>query len=142
MEPLSPNRPLRALVADDNATNQRIAALILAKIGWEVQVVSNGTEAVRAWRDGSFDVILMDCQMPEMDGFDATRAIRAAEPPGTHQAVVALTANFEHSARQRCFSAGMDDYVPKPLSKAALLDVLGRLAEKRLIGWQQPAATT
>ena len=82
---------------------------------------------MRAWRGGSFDIILMDCQMPEMDGFEATRAIRAAEPPGVHQAIVAITANAEHGARQRCLSAGMDDYVSKPLSKAALIEVLERL---------------
>jgi two-component system sensor histidine kinase/response regulator len=127
MDPTPLSRPIRVLVADDNATNQRVATLILAKIGWEAQVVSNGAEAVRAWRGGSFDIILMDCQMPEMDGFEATRAIRAAEPPGVHQAIVAITANAEHGARQRCLSAGMDDYVTKPLSKAALVEMWERL---------------
>ena len=132
MDPLA-TRPLRVLIADDNPTNQRVAELISAKIGWETHLVSNGAEAFRAWRDGSFDIILMDCQMPEMDGFEATRAIRAAEMPGTHQAIVAITANAEQGARQRCLNAGMDDYVSKPVSKAALLEAYARLTERQLV---------
>jgi CheY-like chemotaxis protein len=133
MDPLCLDRPLRVLVAEDNPTNQRVAALMLSKIGCAVQVVGNGAEAVRAWRTGAFDLILMDCQMPEMDGFDATRAIRAAEGSDRHQAIVAITANTEPGARERCLGAGMDDYVSKPLSKAALLDLLTRLGERQPI---------
>jgi two-component system sensor histidine kinase/response regulator len=134
-----PHQTLRVLVAEDNRTNQRVAELLLSKIGWQPVIASTGVEAVHAWREGSFDLILMDCQMPEMDGFEATQVIRAEEPRGTHQPIVAITANAEDGARDRCLSAGMDDYVSKPLSKAALLEVLSRLTKKGLVAGREAA---
>jgi CheY-like chemotaxis protein len=114
----------RVLVAEDNPVNQRVVQGLLAKLGCEVVVVGNGAAAVRAAQASPFDLILMDCQMPELDGFDATHRIRAAEK--TRTPIVALTAGAMMGDRERCLATGMDDYLSKPLRLEDLERVLTR----------------
>jgi signal transduction histidine kinase/ActR/RegA family two-component response regulator len=134
--------PLRVLLVEDNTVNQKVAMFMLAKFGWQGTMAVNGVKAVEAWRAGSFDLILMDCQMPEMDGFQATRAIRESEAPGTHIPIVAVTANAMEGDRERCLEAGMDDYVAKPLTKAGLSSAMGRLVERGLLTAPAPVAVS
>ena len=123
-------RSLCILVAEDNAVNQRVAVRMLEKAGHRVDLVSNGREAVEALGRKPYDLVLMDCLMPQMDGFEATRAIRAAEV-GTvrHVPIVALTANAMQRDREECLAAGMDDYLTKPFTKQALTAAVERWAE-------------
>jgi CheY-like chemotaxis protein len=119
---------LRLLLAEDNEVNQRIGVAMLRRLGDAVLVVENGRDAVEAVRTGDFDAVLMDVQMPEMSGFDATQAIRAGErDTGRHVHIVALTAHAMTGDRARCLEAGMDDYLTKPLTMAALSEVLDRV---------------
>jgi two-component system sensor histidine kinase/response regulator len=116
---------LRVLLAEDNQVNQRLAKRLLEKRGHEVTLASNGREAVEALKDGSYDLVLMDVQMPEMDGIEATLAIRARERRvGGRQLIVALTAHAMKSDEMRCYEAGMDGYISKPIQPAELDDVL------------------
>jgi signal transduction histidine kinase/AmiR/NasT family two-component response regulator len=116
---------LRILLAEDNLVNRAVATGILKKQGHVLVHAGNGGEAVEAFSDGSFDLILMDVQMPEMDGFEATRRIRELEEAtGGHIPIVAMTAHAMAGDRERCLAAGMDDYVSKPLRKEDLLRVL------------------
>ena len=120
-------RSLRIMVAEDNAVNQRVAVRMLEKAGHRVDLVSNGREAVEALDRKAYDLVFMDCLMPEMDGFEATRAIRAAEV-GTdrHVPIVALTANAMQQDREQCLAAGMDDYLAKPTRHEELERALAR----------------
>jgi len=119
---------VRILLAEDNRLNQKIAAAQLGKLGCEVEIVNNGKEAVSAWERAAFDVIFMDYQMPEMDGFEATRKIRALEKERSMQptTIIAMTANAMQRDRESCLQAGMDDYVSKPVDMARLQAVLAR----------------
>jgi len=122
---LKAQAPKPLLLAEDNAINQRVATLVLNKLGYEVDVVENGADAVRQAATGRYALVLMDCQMPEMDGFEATAAIRLAErDSGVHLPIVAMTANAIEGDRERCIAAGMDDYIPKPINADRLRDVL------------------
>lgn len=113
------------LVAEDNATNQRVARLLLERLGCRVDTVANGREAVEAARQGRYDLILMDCQMPELDGYSATRAIRAAEASsGSFTPIVALTANAQRGDSEKCLAAGMNGYLAKPVHREALASVV------------------
>ncbi|HYJ04261.1 MAG TPA: response regulator [Chthoniobacterales bacterium] len=117
--------PLRIVIAEDNLVNRAVATGILKKQGHTLVHAANGREAVDAFRDGSFDLIFMDVQMPEMDGFEATRRIRKLEgSAGGHIRIVAMTAHAMAGDRERCLAAGMDDYVSKPLRKEDLLRAL------------------
>jgi CheY-like chemotaxis protein len=113
--------PLRILLAEDNRVNQRVAVAVLELEGHHVTVAGNGEIAVAAAKASLYDVILMDVQMPVMNGFDATRAIRVHEAiTGTHVAIIAMTAHVMQGDRERCLAAGMDEYLSKPLSREAL----------------------
>jgi CheY-like chemotaxis protein len=118
----------RVLVADDNTTNQRVAQLALEGLGCHVEIAGNGVEALAALQQRPFDLILMDCEMPEMDGFEATSEIRAREarrgPPAPRTPIVAMTAKVLSGDREKCLAAGMDDYLSKPVHLDALVDTL------------------
>jgi CheY-like chemotaxis protein len=121
-----PAQQVRLLLAEDNVVNQRVACRMLEKLGFRVDVVANGAEAVAAIGRIPYDLVFMDCQMPEMDGYQATQAIRRSETPDRHLPVIALTAAAMQGDRQRCLDAGMDDYLAKPVTRAALVETLQR----------------
>jgi PAS domain S-box-containing protein len=121
-------RGVRVLLAEDNAINRRVAVALLGKMGVEVHAVENGRLALEAWRRGGWDLIIMDMQMPELDGLEATRAIRAAEAAGALQTIpiLAMTANASPEDRRLCLQAGMDEVVTKPATRASLQSALVR----------------
>ena len=121
-----PVAQLRVLLAEDNAVNQTLALAILAKFGIKAELARNGYEALQAVSVREFDVVLMDVQMPELDGLDATRAIRALPGSVAQPWIIALTANAFEQDRQLCLAAGMDDFVAKPFKQEALRDALMR----------------
>ena len=122
-------RPLRILLAEDNAINQKVVTRMLEPRGHTIQVVGNGRLALFALQRERFDLVLMDVQMPEMDGFEATAAIRARErETGDHVVIIAMTAHAMKGDRERCLRAGMDAYVAKPVERKELLATLARLA--------------
>jgi PAS domain S-box-containing protein len=122
---LEPKAALRVLVAEDNVVNQRLASRLLEKRGHRVTMTANGQEAVEALARQEFDLVLMDLQMPKMDGFEATAAIREREAlDGTHLPIIALTANAMKGDRERCLAAGMDGYLPKPIVAQELDELL------------------
>ena len=114
------------LVVDDNAANQKVARRMIERLGYQVDVASTGGEAVSMIANGRYDVVLMDCQMPEMDGYEATRRIRRNERGGRHIPVIAVTADDLDGERERCLAAGMDDYISKPLKLHIVAAVLER----------------
>ena len=116
--------PLRILVAEDNAVNQKLALRLLARMGYRADVAGNGLEAIQALVRQHYDVILMDVQMPEMDGLEATRHISARWPRGQRPHIIAMTANVMEGDRQLCLDAGMDDYVGKPIRVDELVSAL------------------
>jgi CheY-like chemotaxis protein/HPt (histidine-containing phosphotransfer) domain-containing protein len=119
----------RVLLVEDNLVNQKVAARFLERLGCTVQIASNGEEGVRAYRDGEFDIVFMDQQMPVMDGMTATRQIRALEAAGRARTpIVALTANAMMGQLDRCLAADMDAFLTKPLQSAQLQEVLDRFA--------------
>jgi hypothetical protein len=118
--------PLRILLADDNPVNCRIAVLMLEKAGHRIDVVNGGAEAVEAVRGNRYDLVLMDVQMPDVDGLEATRRIRALPIAHAGVPVIAITANALQGDDQRCFAAGMNDYITKPIDRARLL---GKISE-------------
>lgn len=125
-------RALRVLLAEDNPVNQRMAERMLQRLGHTVQVAPDGAAAVAAVLDGPFDLVLMDCQMPVLDGYEATRAIRDLTGERGRVPVIALTANALSGDREKCLDAGMDDYLPKPFRIEELAAMLARWAAVRL----------
>ena len=125
-EPVPPMFRARVLIVEDNAVNQMVAARLLEKLGCRVDVAANGREAVEMVGLLPYDAIFMDCQMPEMDGLEATREIRRREGSSVHRPIIAMTANAMQGDRERCLGAGMDDYVSKPIRKADLTAALKR----------------
>ncbi len=119
------SRGLRILVAEDNAVNQTIVRKLLERAGCVVDV-ANGRQAISQWEEGEYDLILMDCQMPEVDGFEATREIRKRELSGERVPIIAITANVLDKDRTHCFAAGMDDFLSKPLRLIQLQDAVAR----------------
>jgi len=117
----------RILLVEDNAVNQLLAVRLLEKGGHAVAVAGNGKEALATLKKQSFDLILMDVQMPEMDGFEATAAIRDLEKEsGKHSPIIAMTAHSMAGDKERCLEAGMDDYISKPIRPEELIELLGR----------------
>jgi signal transduction histidine kinase/ActR/RegA family two-component response regulator len=124
------HRKLRVLLAEDNAVNQKIAARVLEKQGHHVTVAADGRQALAALDRATFDVVLMDVQMPEMDGFEATAAIRGHErETGNHIPIIAMTAHAMPGDRERCIAAGMDSYIAKPLKVGELIELLEKIGE-------------
>jgi two-component system sensor histidine kinase/response regulator len=123
---------VRVLLVEDNAVNRMVALKMLAGLGCHVTVADNGREALDRFAADTFDVVLMDCQMPEMDGFEATAEIRRTEPAERHTPIVALTANAMPEDRARCLAAGMDDYLSKPFTRAQIADMLRRWTRERI----------
>ena len=118
--------PLRILLAEDNVVNQKLALRLLQQMGYRADVASNGIEAVESIERQPYDVVLMDVQMPEMDGLAAAREINRRWPDGTRPRIVAMTANAMHGDREECLAAGMDDYVTKPIRVDQLVDALNQ----------------
>ena len=120
------NRQARILLAEDNSTSQTVAAAMLKKLGHKAHLVTNGVEALQALRDADYDLVFMDCGMPEMDGYEATRRIRGQEA-GTRNPnipIIAITADAMTGDREKCLQAGMDDYLAKPVDPRQLADIL------------------
>lgn len=118
---------LSVLLAEDNLVNQMVAKTLLQKAGCEVDVVENGQLTVDAWQKGSYDAIFMDCQMPVMDGYEATEIIREIEQE-QHISIVALTANAMDGEQDNCYAAGMDKFLTKPINVAHMHQVLQEIA--------------
>ena len=114
----------RILVADDHMVNQQLAVMMLERVGYRADVVANGKEAVEAIQRIQYDLVLMDCQMPEMDGYSATKAIRHIEGETCHTPILAMTANALQGDREKCLAAGMDDYLTKPIKPEQLHEAL------------------
>jgi len=113
------------LVAEDNLINQRLAVRLLEKRGHRVDIATNGQQALAAMERQSYDVVLMDVQMPEVDGFQATAAIREREKTtGKHLRIIAMTAHAMEGDREKCLAAGMDGYIPKPITAKEMFDAI------------------
>jgi PAS domain S-box-containing protein len=135
-------QPLRILLAEDNAVNQKVALRLLAQMGYRADVAANGLEAIDAIERQTYDVVLMDVQMPELDGFEASREINRRWPGERRPRIVAMTANAMQGDRERCAAAGMDDYVSKPIRVEELVGALGRCRRRPDAGPRGTAATT
>ena len=126
-------RRFRILVVEDNVVNQKVAVRMLEKAGYRCDVAADGREAMEALSRIPYDLVLMDCQMPVMDGYQATAAIRKREGGGRHTPIVAMTANVMKADRERCLQAGMDDYISKPVSALALEEILREYVTKEVL---------
>jgi CheY-like chemotaxis protein len=120
---MAARHPLRILLAEDNAVNQKLALRLLEQMGYRADVAANGRETVNAVERQTYDVILMDVQMPEMDGLEATREI-VTRWPTDHPYIIGLTANAMQGDREMCLKAGMNHYIPKPIRVVELVDAL------------------
>jgi len=128
------------LVAEDNVINQRVATALLTKRGYTIDLAANGREAVDMYLRGEYQAIFMDCQMPTLDGYDATAEIRRHEGADSHIPIIAMTANTMTGDRERCLAAGMDDYIAKPVRPDALDQVIARTLPDTANGVPGPAA--
>src|SRR6266446_1558459 len=127
----------RVLIVEDNAANLKVAMLMVERLGYRADKAGNGVEAVRVLDRMNYDAVLMDCQMPEMDGYEATRQIRRHEKEGRRTPIIAMTASAMAGDRERCLAAGMDDYISKPIK----LHVVAAVLERWLGPVQEPATT-
>ncbi len=116
----------RVLIVEDNPINQKVAVILVTKLGFVADVANDGSEALDMVRDQAYTLILMDCQMPVMDGFEATKAIRALQTQAAQVPIIAVTANVMEGQRDKCLAAGMNDYLPKPINK----EVLGKAVDR------------
>ena len=132
-----PSPPL-VLIAEDSQINQIVATRALERCGCHVHIASDGLEALNALLVRRYDAVMMDCQMPNMDGYQATAELRRREQAGSHTPVIAMTAHAMDAERQRCLDAGMDDYISKPMRHADLTAVLRR----RIVAGESEAAGT
>ncbi len=114
------------LLVEDNHANQKFASLLLGKMGYSADIAEDGIEAIQLWRKNDYDLILMDCQMPNMDGYEATFNIRREEKTANHVPIIALTANASETDRKKCRDCGMDEVITKPYRKQELVDLLDR----------------
>ena len=137
---LAQRHPLRILLAEDNVVNQKVALRVLAQMGYRADVAANGIEAIEAVARQTYDVVLMDVQMPELDGFEASREINRRWPGGQRPRIVAMTANAMQGDRELCVAAGMDDYVAKPIRVEELVAALGRVPSHRAAATPTAAA--
>jgi two-component system, sensor histidine kinase and response regulator len=124
----SVKRKIRILVAEDNFVNQKVAQAMLKKMGLRADVVANGQEAINALQTIPYDLVLMDCQMPNMDGFEATRCIRqqGSKTLNPYVPIIAMTAATMQGDREKCIQAGMSDFIAKPVQQKELTEMLGR----------------
>jgi signal transduction histidine kinase/ActR/RegA family two-component response regulator len=132
--PVAPIRPLRILVAEDNAVNQQVITRLLSRHGHEITIAINGRDALQAMVRTSFDIVLMDVQMPEMTGLEAAAAIRRAEAgSGVHVPIIAMTAHAMKGDREKCLASGMDGYIAKPIRSAELFNALAEFSQPHAI---------
>jgi CheY-like chemotaxis protein len=127
---MAARHPLRILLAEDNVVNQKLAMRILQQMGYRADLASNGIEAIESVRRQIYDVVLMDVQMPEMDGLDAARAICAKWSPRERPRIIAMTANAMQGDRDMCLAAGMDDYLTKPIRVERLVEALNLVSAR------------
>jgi PAS domain S-box-containing protein len=132
--------PLRILLAEDNAVNQKVALRLLERLGYRADVAANGLEALDALQRQPYDVVLMDVQMPEMDGLEASRRIKQNWPLGARPRIIAMTANAMQGDREKCLAAGMDDYITKPVRVEALVEALNQTQPQSLPADSSPEA--
>lgn len=128
----APAVPLRILVAEDNQINQEVVSRMLARLGCDVEVVDDGQQAVRAVAAGRYDGVVMDVQMPALNGLDATRQIRREVAPADLPYIIALTARASSKDREACLAAGMDAYLSKPIRLAELDEAITGLRQARI----------
>ena len=135
---LAEHHPLRILLAEDNAVNQKLALRLLEQMGYRADVAGNGLEAIDALERQPYDVVLMDVQMPEMDGLEASRQITRRWPRAERPRIIAMTANAMQGDREMCLAAGMDDYLTKPIRVGELVAALNNSRARRASGEQNP----
>jgi CheY-like chemotaxis protein len=123
--------PVRVLVAEDNPVNQKVAVWLLEKLGLRPDVAANGREVLKMLEMAPYDLVFMDCQMPEMDGYEATREIRRGERVGRRVVIVAMTAEAMAGARESCLASGMDDHIAKPVNLEDLFNALQKWLPER-----------
>lgn len=128
----APRNPLRVLLAEDNASSQKVALQMLKRLGYRADAVANGIEALHALERQPYDLVLMDVKMPELDGLDATRQIRQRLPPEKQPKIIAITAYATEGDRERCIEAGMDGYIPKPVRLSDLKEALSKMLPSRI----------
>jgi CheY-like chemotaxis protein len=127
---MAARHPLRILLAEDNVVNQKLALRLLHQMGYRADLASNGIEAIASVERQAYDVVLMDVQMPELDGLDATRRIRELGPAHDGLRIVAMTANAMQGDREMCMEAGMDDYLTKPIRVERLVEALHAVRQR------------
>jgi CheY-like chemotaxis protein len=128
---MAARHPLRILLAEDNAVNQKLALRLLQQMGYRADLAANGIEAVESVQRQAYDVVLMDVQMPELDGLDATRQICQLLPDARRPRIVAMTANAMQGDREMCMAAGMDDYLAKPIRVDRLVEALNGVPSRK-----------